>query len=430
MIKDVLVTIVIPVYNGERFLRENIESILEQTHENLEIIYVCAGCWDRSVEILQKYASEDKRVNVHIEEENHGAAASRNLGMKMANGEWLIFLDCDDMFAPDMIEAMLGKAISEKADVCCCFWEKFDDEPTKKADVINDNLKLYCKTYPLINVKEEEKHILQLVFHCQWGRLIHQTIYKNESVYFQSLPNSDDVYYSLVTAMEAKRIVYVDRVLVYYRSNKGRVTLTTDQDKRENLVWEAYDEIYQYICRRNNNHELKKSFYNRICGNILNLIGVNLYEEVFGKLYRVYFKKWGMQEINIKEDLSYLNQEVYKNISIGYFLLNIDELIMQAKVSFVKDIAEREACSIWGYGYYGKKLIEKLELSNIRYNNIFDSDSEKWGLYAGKKEIKKFEGNRVENIIVTSRSYFEEIKLQIGDRANHVYNLEKEIYLY
>ena len=91
-----LVTIVIPAYNAEQFLRENVESIINQSYMNLEIIYVCDGCSDQTVEILQEYAKKDNRINIVVQREKHGAAFSRNVGMNKANGDWIIILDNDD----------------------------------------------------------------------------------------------------------------------------------------------------------------------------------------------------------------------------------------------------------------------------------------------------------------------------------------------
>lgn len=87
-----LVSIVVPVYNAEQFLRENVESIINQTYEQIEIIYVCDGCTDHTVEILCEYAKKDFRITVKVETENKGAAISRNIGMNMATGDWIIFL--------------------------------------------------------------------------------------------------------------------------------------------------------------------------------------------------------------------------------------------------------------------------------------------------------------------------------------------------
>ena len=105
-----MVTIIVPAYNAGIFLEENIKSIFGQTYKNIEVIYVCDGCTDNTVDILKQYIS-DNRLKVCIQTENHGAAVSRNIGMNMAQGDWIIFLDADDLFEPNMIEEMVTTAL-------------------------------------------------------------------------------------------------------------------------------------------------------------------------------------------------------------------------------------------------------------------------------------------------------------------------------
>ena len=140
-----LVSIVVPVYNGERFLHENVNSILNQSYKNLEIIYVCDGCTDMTMDILKEYSIIDSRIRVCIEKTNHGAAFSRNIGLGMARGEWIIFLDSDDLFETDMIELMLARAVERKAEVCCCYLECFDNEIAQDGQISNEAIRFYGK---------------------------------------------------------------------------------------------------------------------------------------------------------------------------------------------------------------------------------------------------------------------------------------------
>lgn len=195
-----MVTIIVPAYNAGIFLEENIKSILGQTYKNIEVIYVCDGCTDNTVDILKQYTS-DNRLKVCIQTENHGAAVSRNIGMNMAQGDWIIFLDADDLFEPNMIEEMVTTALKFDADMCCCYYDSFDMVPNKNSSVMNIYKKMICDEYPLINTNNELKHIMQLVDKGSCTKLIYKSIYKKEEVFFQDIPNSNDVYYSMVSAI-------------------------------------------------------------------------------------------------------------------------------------------------------------------------------------------------------------------------------------
>ena len=102
------VSVIVPVYNAERYLKQCVESILAQTLKNVEIIFVDDGSTDGSLEILKDYQAKDYRIRV-ISQENTGGGAARNRGMKEASGEYLCFLDADDYFEPAMLERMSSK---------------------------------------------------------------------------------------------------------------------------------------------------------------------------------------------------------------------------------------------------------------------------------------------------------------------------------
>jgi glycosyltransferase involved in cell wall biosynthesis len=115
----VKVSVVIPIYNVEKYLDEGIESIRRQTLEDLEIILVNDGSTDGSLNICREHAARDGRIKV-IDKPNSGVSAARNAGIEAANGEYIGFVDPDDWAEPEMFEKMYGRAREINADVCMC----------------------------------------------------------------------------------------------------------------------------------------------------------------------------------------------------------------------------------------------------------------------------------------------------------------------
>ena len=112
------VTVVVAVYNSERYLRQTLDSILAQTLQEIEIICVDDGSVDSSLSILKKYACLDDRLIVLEQtEQSDGAGKARNLGLIHAHGQYLAFLDSDDFFEPDMLEKAYDKAIKTQSDI-------------------------------------------------------------------------------------------------------------------------------------------------------------------------------------------------------------------------------------------------------------------------------------------------------------------------
>lgn len=100
---DIKVSVIIPVYNVEKYLRQNLESVQKQTLKDIEIICVDDGSTDSSCKIAEEFAAADSRFVV-IKQQNGGAGAARNNGLRHAKGKYLSFLDSDDFFEPDMLE--------------------------------------------------------------------------------------------------------------------------------------------------------------------------------------------------------------------------------------------------------------------------------------------------------------------------------------
>lgn len=423
-----LVTIVIPAYNAEQFIREGLESILNQSYKNLEIICVCDGCTDSTAEILQEYARKDSRMVVRIEAANHGAAESRNIGMDMANGEWIVFGDADDLYEYNAIEEMVEAAVREQADLACCYWEYFNDIPNVNSGIDDELKKLYCSTYPVINTKTEIQHIMQLVTTVPCTKLVHRSLYSREDVFFQDIPNVNDVYFSKVVTMNSHKIVYVDKVFYHYRSNRGRHTLSTDRDTRKNYLFEAYDKIYEYIIQREDRHFLLKSFYNDVIDNLNVYQGDPSYSVLWDTLRNVYLEKWRMTGAEIEGKLSCLNRVFYRNIHDNNRSINLQDIYLQAKVEFVRALSHK-GCSIWGTGEIGSALLEEISKTDISIQHVFDSAPDKWGRKILGYMVENFNKVQADHIIVTTPKYYDEIAESIGSRAGNIYNLEQQIWL-
>jgi len=116
---QVNVSIIVPVYNVEKYLEKCLESIINQTLKNLEIICVNDGSTDNSLQILEDYAKKDQRIKI-INKKNRGSGAAKNTGMKNASGEYIGFVDSDDWVDLAMFEKLYNRAKSQKSDMVMC----------------------------------------------------------------------------------------------------------------------------------------------------------------------------------------------------------------------------------------------------------------------------------------------------------------------
>lgn len=122
-----LVSIVVPIYNVEKYLGRCVDSILAQSYENLELILVNDGATDNSSKIAREYEAKDKRVVVY-DKPNGGLSDARNFGVKHAHGKYILFIDSDDFVKPTMVDMMLTKLIETDSDICVCDMEYLYDD--------------------------------------------------------------------------------------------------------------------------------------------------------------------------------------------------------------------------------------------------------------------------------------------------------------
>lgn len=168
----VQISIIIPVYNVAKYLPECLESILNQTFQDFEVICVNDGSKDNSLEILEEYGKKDNRIKI-ITKENGGAGSARNKGLEFAEGKYIQFLDGDDYFEPQMLEKLYNLAKEYKAEISVCSSRKVDDEGNI-TESRNPNSPINLDRTPfkrLFSKKDFSDEIFSLIGTIPWNKL-------------------------------------------------------------------------------------------------------------------------------------------------------------------------------------------------------------------------------------------------------------------
>ena len=189
-----LISVIIPVYNVEKYLCECLDSILNQTFQDFEIICVDDGSTDETLEILKNYKNKDERVFV-LQQHHSGAAEARNNGIRLARGKYIQFLDSDDYFEQTMLEELYNHAEKSGADLTVCSAKTVNDneEVTESG---NPLWPLYLDKVPLNRLFSPENYpndIFDLFCVVPWNKLIRRDLVTNNNLKFQNLSSSNDV---------------------------------------------------------------------------------------------------------------------------------------------------------------------------------------------------------------------------------------------
>ena len=195
------VSVIMPVYNTEPYLREALDSLLKQTNPNIEIICVDDGSTDASASILKEYTEKDPRVQI-LRQNHQGAGAARNLGMESAQGEYLLFLDADDFFTDTLVEEIAKKGNKTNADVILFGARKYDDLTGRSEHVPRYLWRKLLPVQEVFSRKTMEGELFTLTTPAPWNKSFRREYIQEQKLKFQNLPNSNDVYFTL-TALGA-----------------------------------------------------------------------------------------------------------------------------------------------------------------------------------------------------------------------------------
>lgn len=279
------VSIIVPVYNVETYLPQCLDSVVNQTYKNLEIICVNDGATDHSLSILEAYALKDSRIKI-IDKENGGLSSARNEGNKHVTGKYIMYVDSDDWIDLKTCECSVKKAEEEDADVVLWnYVREFDDHARPKY--------IFGRTQ-IVFEKEHEIDALHRRFlglygdelrHPEnadsivtaWGKLYKANIILDNEIKFidTKIIGTEDALFNLYVFGHVKKAVYLSDCFNHYRK-LNETSLTKTYKKSMKKQWDTLHEYMQkYIDENNYNSTYVSALNNRICLSIIGL-GMNI----------------------------------------------------------------------------------------------------------------------------------------------------------
>lgn len=224
----VKISVVMPVYNAHDYLRDSMDSIINQTLKEIEIICVDDGSTDDTLTILQEYAEKDKRVRV-VSQENGGAGAARNNGMQYATGEYLSILDCDDFFEPTMLEESYNTAKEKELDIVVFGCDFYDNESqTYRPCSYSINKKL-LPAAEVFSAADVPKDVFKLFVGWSWDKLFRTEFVRENHLFFQEQRTTNDMLFVFNGLLRAKRIAVMEEVLAHHRRGVESLSVTREK---------------------------------------------------------------------------------------------------------------------------------------------------------------------------------------------------------
>ena len=233
------VSIIVPVYNVEKYLGHAIESALEQTYKNLQIILVDDGSTDNSGNICDEYKQKDRRIEV-IHKENGGLSDARNKGLDIANGKYIMFLDSDDFFEPNAVKTMYKEIKEKNADFVIGNYINTDPDGEKWQNSIFDE-KIYNNFK--LSITDYEKSFF-VMNSAVWNKIFKKEFIDKLNLRFiKGLP-AEDAIFTTYCFVNTDKVYYTKEVIYNYRQNYKAGTISTNCTKK---YFEGINSAYKHI---------------------------------------------------------------------------------------------------------------------------------------------------------------------------------------
>ena len=232
--KRIKVSVIVAIYNAEKYLKECIDTLLAQSLREFEVICIDDGSTDNSYSILYEYSMKDRRIKVY-RQENKGAGAARNYGLTLAQGEYVLFVDGDDYFDKEMLKEAYRKALQDNSDICIFKSKQYDMETGKVSDCtfsLRTNELPEKRPFSVSDLTSSPFHVFM---GWAWDKLYKKSFVLNNGLYFQEQRTTNDMYFVFASILRAGKITTVEKALYYQRRNvPGSLSATRA------LSWECF----------------------------------------------------------------------------------------------------------------------------------------------------------------------------------------------
>ncbi|OLR59196.1 hypothetical protein BHF70_05895 [Anaerostipes sp. 494a] len=310
------VSIIIPVYNIAKYLKECLDSILAQTYPHFEILLIDDGSTDQSPQICDRYVEKDPRIKV-IHKQNGGAASARNKGLDIATGDFVCFIDSDDSVKRNYIERLLDSLEVNEADISVCAYQYL------YKNVIEHESMDY------IGVISEKDFILRFLSDWKsgllWNKIFRASLIDN--IRFEEGHKIDDEFFTYQIIMNAQKIVVIDEELYIYRMRASSVMQSKGanyekmlQDRFEYLTKRYFDVIEKYP-------DLKQDYLENLIDNYIRLINDSRSSSAFFEHMKLQIGEY---------------KDIVKGIGVDFFLKRAFRKALKSKYEPLKIDVERK----------------------------------------------------------------------------------------
>ena len=254
------ISIIIPTYNCDLYLDQCIEALLSQTLHHFELLIIDDGSFDGTQDIITSYSSKYDFIR-HYRQAHAYAGAARNLGIRKARGDYIIFLDGDDYFEPTLLEKAYTRIIETDADICCFKARSLNNESGEISDIKHSCRTELCPTSSTFNRMSNARYLYCFTTPAPWTKMFKRSFIEENNLRFQETRSANDFCFVHTALSVASKITVLDEYLVTYRQHNS-TSLQATQGKDPFAFYQALTALLDELKQRELYGELRHTFEN------------------------------------------------------------------------------------------------------------------------------------------------------------------------
>lgn len=262
---DPLLSVIVPIYNVENYLKKCIDSILSQTFQDYELLLIDDGSTDGSSDIAKKYAKKYEKIK-YIRQDNQGLGGARNTGIKNSRGEYLSFIDSDDYIDKDMYQEMVSKMIEYHLDIVICGYDRVYED----GRIIESHFDQIPKS-TIIN--EENKNLLFLIDPAAWNKIYKKDIFIKNNIWYPSNVWFEDLRTTVKVMCKCSKAIYIEKTYYKYVTRNSSIMNTPNLLRQKEII-EAIDDLIHFF----KSQDIFNLYYNELeflCIQHVYVFGIN-----------------------------------------------------------------------------------------------------------------------------------------------------------
>jgi glycosyltransferase involved in cell wall biosynthesis len=436
--KEIKISVIMPVYNAEKYLRPCLDCYVNQTFKGFELIFVDDGSTDSTAAILDEYRQGDARVVIITNRENVGQALSRNIGLRAAKGDYLYFADGDDLVELDMLEAALAEMIRSDADIVEFSCDSFTNTNYSPATAIPGFTSSKACDDGSVPLRDRPSCAAFNLWGGTWNKLYSRKFILDNQLEFQNLPHTNDFYFTFMAFLISDKRIQMDSAKAYYHwrlhDSVGRIS---NNGKDPFPLWQAMVKLQKEVIQRGLWPSLCHHCYIMMLL-VMHMTLVNRRHEETAAEFYDFLQKEGVPEIYERGGMTYDKLEPYTRTRFQAFTsqpynsfwwegdspfnIRLENSAVWADIMEKSKSGHPPRLGIWGAGGRGKSVLHSCEIHGIPIDAFIDIDESKQGSNIKGIPVKNTaEGcQNLDMIIVSNSAFFAEVEALVADTYGHI----------